>query len=178
MQSLRPSAPRNTSKITVVDAPENKNLIDTHIHLASNRTWGGFVQTEVLCLRLRLPQCELLHCHQPNNTKLGHFKFSMTWLSRDIKNQSYQPEQTMGTGSCLLKTMQLKLKETSEWFIEDFLANLFWDKTISEIFEVAKQGLISVIGHLQASESGACYANAYAMHIHACYAMHVLRFRA
>lgn len=66
MQSLHPSAPRNTSKITVVDAPENKNLIDTHIHLASNRTWGGFVQTKVLCLRLRLPQCELLPSELPS----------------------------------------------------------------------------------------------------------------
>lgn len=84
--------------------------------------------------------CYLVNCHQPNDTKLGHFKFSMTWLSRDIKNQSYQPEQTMGTGSCLLKTMQLRLKEASEWFIEDFLANLFWDKTISEFFKVAEAG--------------------------------------
>lgn len=62
----------------------------------------------------------------------------MTWLSRDTKNQSDQPEQTMGTGSCFLKTMQLK--EASGWFVEDFLANMFWDKTVPEVFEVAEAG--------------------------------------
>lgn len=55
----------------------------------------------------------------------------------------------MGTGSCLLKTMLLKLKKASGWFVEDFLANIFWDKTIPETFKVAEAGLlISVLGHL------------------------------
>lgn len=36
--------------------------------------------------------------------------------------------------------MLLKLKEASGWFVEDFLANIFWDKTIPEIFKVAEAG--------------------------------------
>ena len=46
----------------------------------------------------------------------------------------------MGTGSCLLKSMQLRLKEASGWFVEDFSANVFWDKIISEVFEAAEAG--------------------------------------
>lgn len=90
MQSLQPSAPRSMSKATVVEAPENKNLI-WHIQSSSNRIWWGFaLRYSVWDWDYLSESCYLVNCHQPNDTKLGHFKFSMTWLSRDIKNQTNQ----------------------------------------------------------------------------------------
>lgn len=54
------------------------------------------------------------------------------------QGQSEQSKQTMGTASCLFETTQLKLKDTSRWFVEDLGKFLY--KTISGIFEVAEAG--------------------------------------